>query len=358
MTTFRKDGRYADGRHPQRVTFAQTIEEDLSRRDFTMNAMALTFDGQLIDPFGGQEDLDDRIIRAVGEASDRFQEDPLRMWRAVRFTGLGLVLSLGTEYAVQRYRHLLIHVSAERQRDELLKGLDSVHVERFLRAASRLGVLGVRWPEWEAAVGFDQHNPYHTKTVHEHLIDTASGGSTQLLRLTGLLHDIAKPSCFCWGLDDVGHFYGHEHVGAVYTRSMLERLAFDKKTIDAVCTLIDQHMFPWDEAGKPAIRRMLREHGEETVQHLLELRRMDVIGSGRRWETEESVRAKVQAVMEEVLVAKRTLAISGNDVMRVAGIPPGPLVGQYLARLQTWVDEDPARNNQDLLVQQLHMWRD
>jgi len=359
ITTFRKDGRYTDGRHPNTVTYAETIEEDLSRRDFTMNAMALTLTGDLIDLFGGKSDLHHQRIKTVGDPADRFQEDPLRMWRAVRFVGMGMELETATAQAIWRYKPLLAHVSRERQRDELMKLLTLPRCQEAMQVAVNFGVLPVVWPEWFGTMACDQRNPHHlNKTVEQHLLATMAAGTTPLMRLVGLLHDIAKPSCYWLDPQETGHFYGHDALGAVYARSMLERLAFDKKTVDRVCRLIEHHMFPWEESGKPAIRRMIREHGEAVVQDLLELRRMDIVGSGRRWETEGCVRAKVQAVMEEVPVAKRTLAVSGHDVMEVAGIPPGPLVGEYLTRLQTWVDDDPARNSREQLLEQIQKGRD
>ncbi len=360
VTTFRKDGRYVDGRHPQTVQFAETLEEDLSRRDFTINAMALTPDGGLIDPWGGLEDLQASLLRAVGVPDERFQEDPLRMWRAVRQVGqLGVQLTEPVRQAILRYRNLVQFVSVERQRDELMKGLGNPNVEGFLRAATHdTGLLFVLWPEFLAAQGFDQYNRWHTKDVLEHLIATAVTGSPPVLRLTGLLHDIAKPACFWRGPDGQGHFYGHDTLGARYAEAMLRRLAFDKATVHYVMHLIAQHMFPWDEAGTKALRRMVREQGEATVQDLLELRRMDVIGSGRCWANEAEVRAKVSRLLEEVPEEHRRLAISGHAVMEIWGIPPGPKVGEILQHAQALVDEDPEWNQRDRLVERLRVWRE
>ncbi len=358
VTTFRREGRYRDGRHPELVWFADTIEEDLSRRDFTMNAMALSVDGTLHDPFNGREDLNQGRIMTVGAPQARFNEDPLRMLRAVRFVGLAikdqaLTLDPGVFAAVQRLKGRILNVSPERQRDELVKLLAAPHYARALVALDETGMLGVIWPEWVATRNFWQQNPYHTRPVHHHLLETARLGPTPLLRLVGLLHDIAKPSCFWLDGDGVGHFYEHEQVGGVYARRMLERLAWDRATIDRVVLLISLHMFPWDDAGDRAIRRLLRKYGEEVVQQLLELRTMDIRGAGRTWDNESRVRQRVAHLQREYPIAKRTLQISGNHIMQWAHVKPGPEVGIWLERLRDWVDEDPSRNTEPRLKAKL-----
>ncbi len=361
VTTFRKEGRYKDGRHPQDVKFAETIEEDLSRRDFTINAMALSWDGELIDPYEGYQDIINRQIITVGDAVDRFTEDPLRMLRGIRFTGLDahgdpFVLGIGVAMEITRLKPLILNVSGERQRDELMKILSQPHFEFALQMLVSTGLLGIIWPEWVAAYNFDQQNKHHNvyKYVHEHLLMTSIAGKTPLMRLVGLLHDIGKPSCFVVDDKGQGHFYEHDHVGAIYARRMLERLAFDRDTIDHVTMLIDQHMFPWDEAGHKSIRRMVREHGLERVHELLELRRMDVAGSGREWENQKKVWNKVQKAVENVPdKAEWKLEISGKDVMEVKGIGSGPEVGRYLRILTDWVDEHPEFNTYEALMSQL-----
>lgn len=353
ITTFRKDGRYKDGRHPQAVSFAQTLEEDLSRRDFTINALAATPDGEVMDLFDGVRDLRLRQVVAVGRPERRLMEDPLRMWRAVRLTGMdydgaAFQLEPGVEQAIQRRKATLLAVSAERQRDELMKLLATPHFAYALSMADRTGVLGIVWPEWVATRQFEQHSPYHTKPVHAHLLATAAEGPTPFFRLVGLLHDIAKPSCFHVDTKGIGHFYGHDHLGAQYARTMLQRLAFDRDTMDRVCRLIDQHMFPWETAGDKAIRQFLREEGQDFVADLLVLRAMDVKGSGRGiWEQESAVRARVARIQGEL--ASRRLAVSGHDVMAWLGISPGRVVGKILRHLQAWVDEDPARNTPEAI---------
>jgi tRNA nucleotidyltransferase (CCA-adding enzyme) len=358
VTTFRRDGRYADGRRPESVTFSDTLEEDLARRDFTVNAMAFSWDGCLIDPFGGQEDLARGVVRAVGDPGARFREDPLRLWRAARLVGSHMTIEPGTAQAMSREKSRLIYVSPERQRDELLKGLQTADVAAFLHAISQRGILAVRWPEWHAAIGFNQNDPHHANPLADHLIATAALGPTPVLRLAGMLHDIAKPTCYY--CDDAGraHFDRHDVVGAEYARAMLKAMAFDHRTTDRVCHLVRWHRIPWDEVGPAAVRRLLRDHGDDLIRDLLVLRQMDIVGSGRQWESGDAVRARVEAVLSEVSPEQRRLAISGNDIIQTLGIAPGPEVGQWLERLTAWIDEDPRNNQRDRLIEQLRDWRD
>ncbi len=361
VTTFRRDGRYLDGRHPASVSFAATIDEDLARRDFTINAMALGTDGALIDPFGGASDLTRCRITTVGTPEERFKEDPLRMLRAVRLIGLKsadshpFTLDPLVYETLSRLKPLIANVSAERLRLELMKLLGQPHAAEALAWFSKSGLLGVLWPEWVATQTFDQHNPHHRYPVDEHLLRTAAVGPTPFLRLVGLLHDIAKPSCFWQSEDGVGHFHNHDHVGAKYTRHILQRMRFDNATVERAATLVEHHLFPWDVAKDKAIRRTIRELGEGTVLELLELRRMDVIGAGYRWDAETAVKSRVQHLMEEA-PAERRLAVNGRDIMQVAGLSPGPAVGAFLRRLQDWVDEDPRRNTREALVEQMARW--
>lgn len=362
VTTFRRDGRYADGRHPQTVTFSKDLEEDLSRRDFTMNAMGLHIEGILVDPFHGLRDLSRGLIAPVGDPRDRFTEDPLRMFRAVRFTGLadssGQALQLDPSImdAIGRYKALIAQVSGERHQQELWKLLDTPHFATALRVLSTSGLLGVIWPEWVATQGFDQKNPYHRYALDEHLLKTAEHGPTPTLRLVGLLHDIAKPSVFWMDSLSVGHFYGHDDVGAKYVRHMLNRMAMAHDTIDRVAQLIQYHMFNWDAAGDKAIRRLIRTVGISIVQDLLSLRAMDIEGAGRSWPEEDLVRERFGQLSMDLSARGARLALDGNDVLHLTGVTRGPRVGYYLRQLEDWVDEDPTRNTFSTLEQQLIHW--
>lgn len=354
VTTFRREGRYRDGRHPEQVQFATSIEEDLSRRDFTMNAIAMAFDGTLIDPHGGVRDLARGHIVTVGDPEDRFHEDPLRMLRAIRFVGRdvnGRPMRLDSKAfrAIQQLKDRIVNVSGERQRDEITKLLATPHFSDALAMLDETGILGVVWPEWVACRNFIQHRPHHGKPIHEHLLETARWGSTPLLRLVGLLHDIAKPSCFWQDESGIGHFYGHDRVGALYVSRMLARLAWDSATIERVALLIELHRFPWEVAEDRAIRRLIREHGEEVVAELLDLRSMDVRGAGSVWDQEALVRRRVTTLQTEPPAALRQVQASGHDIMKWTGLSPGPEVGRWLTRLQDWVDDDPRRNRREML---------
>ncbi len=362
VTTFRRDGRYVDGRHPQTVTFSKNLEEDLGRRDFTMNAMALNIDGVLVDPFNGLRDLSHGRIAPVGDPRDRFTEDPLRMFRAVRFTGLAdssgdaLQLDPSIMDAIGRYKALIAQVSGERHQQELWKLLDTPHFAAALRVLSTSGLLGVVWPEWVATQGFDQKNPYHHYVLDEHLLQTAEHGPTPALRLVGLLHDIAKPSVFWLDRSLVGHFYGHDDVGAKYVRNMLGRMAMAHDMIDWVAQLIQYHLFDWEGASDTAIRRLMRTVGVSVVQDLLSLRTMDIEGAGRTWSEAARVRERVRRLSEDRSTRGVRLALDGNDVMHLIGIARGPQVGYYLRQLEDWVDQDPARNTFATLERQLIQW--
>lgn len=360
ITTFRKDGRYVDGRHPRTVSFSESIEEDLSRRDFTMNAIALGSNGTLIDPYRGAQDIQDRTVVTVGPPEQRFKEDPLRMLRAVRFTamdaaGSPFVLAPETKEAIQRLKPFILNVSGERHRQEIWSLLSEPHFASALETLNDTGLLSVLWPEWGATRDFAQENPHHAYSVDRHLLRTAAEGPTPLLRLAGLLHDIAKPACFWRDAQGIGHFYGHDHVGAIYARCLLKRMAWDNQTIDRVSTLIRHHLFPWETAGNKAIRHLIRDLGDETVLALLDLRRMDIIGAGNTWENETSVRNRVKDLLNESSAEGRKLALTGHDVMRLTGIRPGPAVGAYLRQLQEWVDEDLSRNTADQLRRHLEI---
>ncbi len=354
VTTFRREGRYRDGRRPDHVEFAASIEEDLSRRDFTMNAIAMAFDGTLIDPYGGAQDLARGRIVTVGDPRARFNEDPLRMLRAIRFVGRDLNghpmrLESQTFRAIQQLKDRIVSVSGERQRDELTKLLATPHFSDALAMLDETGILGVIWPEWVACRNFIQYDPRHANPVHQHLLETARWGCTPLLRLAGLLHDIAKPSCFWLDETGIGHFYGHDRVSALYASRMLARLGWDNASIERVALLIEFHLFPWEAAEDRTIRRLIREQGEEVVAELLDLRSMDVRGAGSVWNQEAVVRLRVATLQREYPAALRQLQASGQDIMQWTGISPGPEVGRWLDRLQDWVDDDPHRNRSELI---------
>jgi len=354
VTTFRKDGRYKDGRHPQAVQFTTSLFEDLARRDFTMNAIAVRGNGSVFDPYLGRMDIANHIIRAVGDPVKRLMEDPLRIWRAFRFMGMGSEWDheVTLSKAIVATRPLLINIPRERQSVELMKLLEMPafdHALKDLFLQSR--VLDILIPELTGTHDFNQYNPHHKYSVAQHLYLTAQAGPTPILRLAGLLHDIAKPQCFTLDAQGVGHFYDHAEVGAVYVQEILKRLSFSNQVVNAVTDLVRHHMFPWGEARSNTVRRQVREWGLDHVRDLWTLREMDLAGTGFDANFD---RATLEGIVEEMNAEERlhllALAISGHDIMRVKGIGPGPEVGAYLRRVQRYVDDYPSENRMGHLI--------
>lgn len=352
VTTFRSDGRYSDNRHPDQVSFSDSLEDDLARRDFTMNAMAISYDGELIDPFGGVGDTLSGRVRCVGNATDRFQEDPLRMWRGVRFTSTRDTWTLeeSTIAGIYRMKALTSMISRERVRDELWKILSAPNDNGLLWAA-KLGLLSLAIPEWQATVGFTQHNPHHDFTVDVHTLEVIRHLNKPHLKMSALLHDIAKPLCFVMGLDQIGHFYNHDQVGARIARDILRRLRFSNDDIERISLLVEHHMFPWEVAGKPAYRRLKNKIGCELMDDLASLHVADVRGSqfkNMSYKLSLIVSDKLRDIQFEPHTEQ--LAITGHDVMNLLGIPQGPEVGKVLSQCRELVIENPEKNKRDDLL--------
>ena len=357
VTTYRVEADYADHRHPTSVAFTDSLHEDLSRRDFTMNAMAWRPPaggkaGQLVDPFGGRRDLDARIVRAVGEPRERFKEDALRMLRAVRFaTLLGFTIDPSTADAIRESAPLAKTLSGERIQQEMVKILSASKPSVAFRMLSDLGLLAVFFPELEIAKTIPQDKAV-AQDVFEHSIVTADATPRDdlVLRLAGLLHDIGKPETFA-----DGHFHQHEFVGEAKARDILRRWRFDKETITQVTHLIRNHMFWYqtDWTGS-AVRRFVRKVGLENIPALFALRKADNIGSGARSPRMYALESLWERVQEEIRAASafslKDLAIDGNDVMKELGIPPSPRVGQILNELFERVTDDPSLNTREHLL--------
>src|SRR5207249_3811401 len=366
VTTYRTEADYTDHRRPDRVSFTRSLREDLSRRDFTMNAMAWRppFDvaprpgapapepGELVDPFGGQRDLESRIVRAVGDPRERFQEDALRMLRAVRFaTLLGFTIEPATAEAIRASAHLAAALSGERIQMELTKMLGAPKPSVALRMLSDLGLLEVICPELELCKTTPQDKAV-AQDVFEHSLATvdATPADDLVLRLAGLFHDIGKPATFA-----DGHFHQHEFVGEAKAREILRRWRFDKDTIAQVTHLIRHHMFWYQtEWTGSAVRRFVRKVGLENIPTLFRLRRADNIGSGARSPRMYALEALWERVQEEIAAAAafslRDLAVNGNDVMQELRIASGPEVARILAELFERVLDDPALNTRERLL--------
>jgi tRNA nucleotidyltransferase (CCA-adding enzyme) len=358
VTTYRLEADYEDHRHPTSVAFTDSLHEDLSRRDFTMNAMAWRpgtpgQPGELVDPFGGQRDLETRVVRAVGEPRERFAEDALRMLRAVRFaTRLGFSIDPRTADAIRDSAGLAAALSGERIQQEISKILEAPRPSEAFRLLSDVGLLEILCPELEEAKDTPQDKAV-AQNVYDHSLATldATPADDLVLRLAGLLHDIGKPATFA-----DGHFHQHEFVGEAKARDILRRWRFDKETITQVTHLIRNHMFWYqtDWTGS-AVRRFVRKVGLENIPALFALRRADNIGSGARSPRMYALESLWERVQEEIRAASafslKDLTIDGNDVMKELGIPPGPKVGTILNELFERVTDDPKLNTREQLLE-------
>lgn len=352
VTTYRSDGPYADARHPTTVTFVRTLEDDLARRDFTINAMAWR-DGALVDPHGGLVDLEQRLIRTVGDPRKRFSEDALRLMRAVRFCSqLGFSLETATRFALEGAAESLRAVSSERIRDELMKILASADPAGGVRLLYETHLLHEVIPE--LLEGEQMSQPKHHKyNVLEHSIRSlqTTPSNDPLVRLAALLHDVGKPRS-AHGPEAERTFHGHEVIGSRMTRQIMKRLAFSKADTERVVNLVRHHMFLFQfESTDKAIRRIIRRVGADNIQDLVDLRVGDRLGSGCKI----GYTKKLQNFQERVVevqkdpIDTRMLAINGSDVMKILGIPPGPRIGAIMQQLLEDVLDDPARNTAEHL---------
>ena len=355
MTTYRVDGGYTDARHPDGVTFTRSLREDAARRDFTINAMAYAPGEGIQDFFGGQEDLSAGVIRAVGEPERRFQEDALRILRAIRFASvLGFALDPETDAAARRNAQLLTKISAERVFAELGKLLCGPGAGKILLAYS--DILGVVIPELTPMVGFEQHNIHHCYDVYTHTAVAVDHVPPDLkLRLAALFHDIGKPATFFMGEDGQGHFYGHPKVSAQLAEEILLRLRAPKHLREAVVRLVEVH--DWPLSAEPRlIRRRLHQLGEEGFFALLALQRGDARACSLSDCTREDGRNEVEDAAKAILAAKpcltvRDLAVNGRDVMALGYCGSG--VGAALRGLLERVIAGELPNEKNALLQSL-----
>jgi poly(A) polymerase/tRNA nucleotidyltransferase (CCA-adding enzyme) len=362
VTPYRLEGKYEDYRHPSEIVFAKKIEDDLRRRDFTINAIAIKLSNSaikdIIDLYGGFKDIKDKIVRTVGSPLERFNEDALRMLRAVRIaTQLGFTLNIDTKKAIQSHNNLLKHVSFERIRDEFVKIIMSKEPKKGIEMTQELGLLKHFIPELEQSMGVKQPQA-HTYEVWEHLLRSiqhaADKGWPLEIRLAALFHDISKPKTA--GVSPETHqitFYGHEVVGSRETKKIMERLRFPVKTTEKVVKLVRWHMFFSDpeKITLSAVRRMVINVGRENIWDLMNLRICDRIGTGRPKESPYRFR-KYQAMIEEALrdpISVSMLKINGEELIKNLGINPGPKIGAILHSLLEEVLEDPKLNTKEYL---------
>jgi len=363
VTPYRIEEGYSDRRRPDSVTWSPNLEDDLKRRDFSINAIALDVDGEgnpikLVDLYDGQSDLKKGLIKAVGDADKRFQEDALRMMRAVRLSSqLGFAIESETLASIQRNKALLSHVAKERIREEFERILMSEQPMTALLVAEKLGILHYFAPELEQSIGIEQ-NKAHSFDVWTHLLKSlqhAADKSWPLeIRIAALFHDIGKPATR--RRDESKNewtFYGHEVVGARMTQKILENLRFSNKIIEKVVILVRWHMFFSDteQISLSAVRRMIRNVGQENIWDLMNLRICDRIGTGRPKESPYRLR-KYHAMIEEALrapISVGMLKINGAKIMEVTGDAPGPKIGFILHALLEETLEDPDKNTPEYL---------
>lgn len=359
VTPYRSEEGYSDNRRPDKVSFGCSLEDDLSRRDFTINAIAYDpSKGQMVDLYKGQEDIKAKVLKTVGIADERFKEDALRMMRAVRLSAeLNFALDGETAAAIARNASNLGTISKERIRDEFIRILKSKEPMMAIVVCQKLGILRYIAPDLERGVGISQ-NQAHKYDVFEHLIRTMQHGADKdwewEIRLAGLFHDVSKPETRRF--DEVKQdytFHGHEVVGARVTKKALTDLKFPKKTVERVTKLVRWHMFfsDPDQITLSAVRRMIRNVGEENIWDLLNLRICDRVGTGRPKEQPFRFR-KYKSFVEEALrdpISVKMLKVDGQRLMELLHVKPGPKIGYLLHALFEEVLEDPSLNTAEIL---------
>lgn len=359
ITTFRSESGYSDHRHPDKIVWGETIQDDLKRRDFTINAMA--FDGEkIIDLFGGQEDLKNKLIKAVGEPDKRFQEDALRMIRAIRIsTQLQFLIDEKTFTAIQNNSILLQKISQERIRDELLKILSSSYPSDGIILLRNGGLLNIILPELEKCFGVEQKSPqrHHIYDVGTHLLHALKNCPSKdpIVRLATLLHDIGKPATASKTPEGVITFYNHEIVGTSIVRSIADRLHLSKDDREKLLRLVRFHQFTVDERQTDsALRRFIKNVGKEYLEDILALRTGDRLGGGARetsWRLELYKKRLIEVQKQPFTVAD--LKVSGHDVMKIYNIVPGPIVGVVLDKLFADVEKGILKNEREILLKRI-----
>lgn len=356
VTTYRIDGVYEDGRHPSEVTFTVNLKEDLRRRDFTINAMAYNERSGLVDLYGGLRDIEDQVIRCVGDARERFEEDALRMLRAVRFSAqLGYRIDKDTGEAIRAMSVNLQKISAERIQTELVKLVTSPHPD-YLRTAYELGITAQILPEFDLCMKTPQRHKHHCYDVGEHILHSMLGVEPdKVLRLGMLFHDIGKPQTLTVDADGTTHNKKHPAAGEKITREVMRRLKFDNDTTDKVTKLVLYH--DYDIAATEAgVRRAINRIGEDIFAMIFTVRRAD-IGAQSDYMREEKLQkvAYIEEIYQKILSRKdavtlKDLAISGSDLI-AEGMVPGRQIGETLAALLDKVLDDPSLNTREILLE-------
>ena len=371
ITTYRVDGDYLDGRHPDKVEFTNNLKEDLSRRDFTINAMAYNNKVGLVDYFNGIEDLKNKVIKSVGDPIKRFSEDALRMIRAVRFSAqLDFQIESNTKEAIKKLSSNIKNVSMERIREEFNKILLSPNPCK-IRELNEYGILQSFLPEYDVCKNTEQNNPYHIYNLGEHLICSLDSGGRLIdlkgrfisdfqnendeipVKLTMILHDIGKPKCKTTDDKGVDHFYGHEKISSNMAKDILKRLKYDNKTIDKVTSLIKYHHYPIE--NKKNIKRLLSKIGTELFIDLLKVKEGDIRAQNpiffeKRYEKIVNAKKFLEKILkEDECFTLKDLAINGKDLIDL-GYKNGKSIGKTLNMLLELVLENPELNKKEELI--------
>lgn len=361
VTTFRNDGKYSDGRRPDSVRYASTIQEDLSRRDFTINGIAYNpISQELVDPYGGREDLKAKMIRTIGNPIERFSEDGLRPYRACRFAAqLGFSIERNTFEAISKTLGISSSVSVERVREEFVKILLSEKPSIGIELLRESGLLKLFLPELLEGLEVKQ-NKYHRYDIYYHNLYSCDAAEVNYqIRIASLFHDIgkfhAKREIEERGRGKKSVFYNHEIIGAAITRKILKRLKFSNNDIKLITHLIRNHMFHYtNQWSDGAVRRFIRKVGLENLESLFELRKADRIGNGLKQGESNSVKRlkdRIKKVIEdENAITVKDLAVNGYDIMEEFNLKPGPIIGKVLNSLLEKILDDPEKNTRDTLI--------
>ncbi len=355
ITTFRSDGVYSDGRRPDSVSFSKELKEDLKRRDFTINAMCMDYDENIIDYFGGKEDLKNGIIKCIGNPDERFNEDALRMIRAVRFmTQLRFTIDEETRLSIIKNSHFIKAISIERIHDELNKILLSEKPSRGIRMLVNTGLMDYIIPEYLSTVGFNQHNPYHDKDVFEHVMEVLDNIEPKLnLRLAAFFHDISKPECFTQDENGRGHFYGHHIKSATVTKEIMRRLKYSYDLIEDVSILIRYHYLKEIDVKDKGVKRFINNVRIDRLDDMFALNIADIKGksSTANFDKVEALRKKCNEILNnKEPLNRKDLDIDGNDLENL-GIKKGKLYGELLDKALELVLEFPEKNNKEELTE-------
>ena len=352
ITTFRAETDYSDHRHPDTVEFVTDLKSDLSRRDFTINALAYNNESQLIDMFEGLADIRNQIIRCVGNADERFKEDALRILRALRFAAtLGFDIENKTSEAIHHNVHLLKYIAEERKRDELMKLLDGNYTTKILLEYS--DVIAEVVPEIQLCIGFNQNNRYHCYDVYEHMVHAVENGITPIEKFALLIHDIGKPHCYTED-EKGGHFYGHPAISEEIAQDVVSHLKFDNDSKRTILELVKYHDIEIP-VTKKSVLKWLNRLGEERTLQLMDIKLADILAHApgtqnaliEKWKTFN--RLLGEALVEGDCFSRKKLAVNGNDI-KALSVSEGPEIGRIIQTLMDEVMSEQLVNEKEVLL--------